>query len=51
MSARLLALIFALLLTGAVAEHVATELLADVPCAEDDPCWDCTSMGNLICGP
>lgn len=20
-------------------------------CMEDDPCWDCTTMGNLICGP
>jgi hypothetical protein len=20
-------------------------------CAEDDPCWDCATMGNLICGP
>lgn len=20
-------------------------------CQEDMPCWDCTSMGNRICGP
>lgn len=20
------------------------------PCAEDDPCWDCHTMGNQICG-
>jgi hypothetical protein len=20
-------------------------------CAEDDPCWDCATMGNLTCGP
>lgn len=20
-------------------------------CAEDDPCWDCTTMGNKVCGP
>lgn len=19
-------------------------------CAEDDPCWDCHTMGNQICG-
>ena len=19
-------------------------------CQEDDPCWDCSTMGNLICG-
>jgi hypothetical protein len=21
------------------------------PCQEDDPCWDCATMGNLQCGP
>lgn len=20
------------------------------PCQEDEPCWDCHTMGNLICG-
>lgn len=20
------------------------------PCYEDEPCWDCETMGNLICG-
>lgn len=20
------------------------------PCMEDDECWDCQSMGNMICG-
>ncbi|AGU91975.1 hypothetical protein ADAWI_58 [Mycobacterium phage Adawi] len=20
-------------------------------CEEDEPCWDCTTMGNRICGP
>lgn len=19
-------------------------------CAEDDPCWDCSTMGNKVCG-
>lgn len=24
---------------------------ADRPsCAEDDPCWDCSTMGNRVCG-
>jgi hypothetical protein len=23
----------------------------EAPCAEDDPCWDCTVMGNRTCGP
>lgn len=21
------------------------------PCMEDEPCWDCTTMGNHVCGP
>ena len=21
------------------------------PCQEDQPCWNCAEMGNLICGP
>jgi hypothetical protein len=25
-------------------------LLAAATCTEDEPCWDCESMGNLICG-
>lgn len=20
-------------------------------CQEDEPCWDCSTMGNRICGP
>lgn len=20
------------------------------PCAEDEPCWDCATMGNSVCG-
>jgi hypothetical protein len=25
-------------------------LAAAVTCTEDEPCWDCEEMGNLICG-
>jgi len=25
--------------------------LDDVTCWEDEPCWDCATMGNMICGP
>lgn len=21
------------------------------PCSEDEACWDCSTMGNLVCGP
>jgi len=24
---------------------------ANVECNEDEPCWDCETMGNRICGP
>lgn len=24
---------------------------APAPCQEDDPCWDCSTMGNHLCGP
>lgn len=27
------------------------ESLKSQPCYEDEPCWDCTTMGNRICGP
>jgi hypothetical protein len=26
------------------------DTLTATPCAEDDPCWDCATMGNRICG-
>jgi len=53
-------LLAVLVLTGAVAAcHPPVQI--DVPvvierpeppaCQEDEPCWDCTTMGNLICGP
>lgn len=22
-----------------------------VTCQEDDPCWNCSTMGNKVCGP
>jgi len=24
--------------------------VTSVACEEDEPCWDCTTMGNRICG-
>lgn len=37
-----------------IAEMLTKELTAPqdyaVACLEDQPCWDCTSMGNLLCG-
>lgn len=28
-----------------------TTTVPEVPCEEDDPCWECETMGNRICGP
>lgn len=31
--------------------HHHVRLISAAPaCYEDDPCWDCTTMGNRICG-
>lgn len=34
------------------AEMFSSELAPSysAPCMEDQPCWDCSSMGNLMCG-
>jgi hypothetical protein len=39
---------------GAAITHeidVRTSVPASITCQEDDPCWDCHSLGNRICGP
>ena len=57
MSARLAAaLVTALWLFGAtmgvgLASHVHAHPGHSEQCQEDDPCWDCHTMGNRICGP
>lgn len=28
-----------------------TTTTIEVVCYEDDPCWDCSTMGNMVCGP
>lgn len=28
-----------------------TSLSIPATCQEDDPCWDCHSLGNRVCGP
>lgn len=48
-------LLGAVVLAGAVyAGHVATgPVRAPIPsavCEEDQPCWNCATMGNRICG-
>ncbi|AEJ95733.1 hypothetical protein FDI64_gp59 [Mycobacterium phage Zemanar] len=38
------------LITAEPAEHRVAEPTGQ-QCEEDQPCWDCTTMGNRICGP
>lgn len=53
-------LLLALLATAAWAGFATAHLAWDgngysdwtqPACQEDEPCWDCTTMGNRICGP
>ena len=32
-------------------QPAASTSTAAPACQEDEPCWDCTTMGNQICGP
>lgn len=36
--------------TTAPAPSTTVAPTTTVPCHEDDPCWDCATMGNHICG-
>lgn len=40
------ALILLLLATAGASAHSSSP----GRCAEDDPCWNCATMGNLVCG-
>jgi hypothetical protein len=35
----------------AVTVNVGGEIVRDGICDEDEPCWDCRTMGNRVCGP
>lgn len=52
---RLVALLLALVVVGVclfgLVAAGADRGRESVHCAEDDPCWDCSTMGNRICGP
>lgn len=47
----------ALLIVGSFAFGASLSLVLPTfvdeptPCMEDEPCWDCATMGNNICGP
>lgn len=32
-------------------DQITTTNHPDERCHEDDPCWDCSTMGNRVCGP
>lgn len=37
--------------THTVTQERISAVLVGRVCYEDEPCWDCRTMGNLICGP
>jgi len=41
-------LVFALMAINSRLDN--DRLFQDGTCQEDDPCWDCTTMGNHVCG-
>lgn len=46
------AAVVALLLSGCDKPATGTPSPAPVAsCEEDQPCWDCHTMGNKVCGP
>jgi hypothetical protein len=48
------ALAVAVSLTPGTGEQSVIDYLItgeDIQCVEDMPCWDCSTMGNLRCGP
>jgi hypothetical protein len=46
-----LACLLALALLGEEAPKVRDVAPSGLVCYEDDPCWDCRTMGNRVCGP
>ena len=48
------AMVFVIFLAWVLAElfgNVVADPVEQVRCVEDMACWDCETMGNLICGP
>lgn len=43
--------IVALIVGLFIANAIGVSKFEDANCEEDMPCWDCETMGNLICGP
>lgn len=46
-----LVLIFLLVTLWGLQGLYGEDVTSSQTCQEDDPCWDCRTMGNLICGP
>jgi hypothetical protein len=44
-----LSLALGLLVSSPATPHRVDRVVASA-CQEDEPCWDCRTMGNLICG-
>jgi hypothetical protein len=38
------------MLRGSTVTHQPPQHPATAPCQEDQPCWNCETMGNHVCG-
>lgn len=50
----IVAMLFVCFTVGQQLKHnrlTESGLIPPISCQEDEPCWDCTSMGNKECGP
>lgn len=36
--------------TSTTSTTISTTTTSTAPCQEDDPCWNCETMGNKVCG-
>lgn len=53
-AASLIIIAFLAALAAVLMSNVPPRTPAPVPsvsCVEDEPCWDCDTMGNRTCGP
>jgi hypothetical protein len=44
-------LVVSVLVTGIAFDRTNPNEIKLIKCEEDMPCWDCSTMGNKVCGP
>ena len=43
-------LVAGVLFAWVLPEVIGAEVVSEQECNEDEPCWDCRTMGNFVCG-